>query len=191
MKRIMLTVAGMLSVASAVEAQATFLTLPNDQLIARAVLAAPAGAGRDGAAVVKWNADNTYTQIKEGSGTLVCYDHSGGPGEQPFAVQCTNPGNLPRVQQNFQIEAQAAGDRDRLRSLLQAAEANGTRVRPEFGSVFMSLSGADAATARHHTTIAVPGATQASMGLPENRNAGGSYIMDAGTSTAHIMIPGH
>jgi hypothetical protein len=190
MKRIILAVAGALSVATAVEAQATYLTLPNDQLIARAVLAAPANA-RDGAMVVKWTAENTYTTIREGTGTLVCYDHSGGPGERPFAVQCTNPANLPRVQQNFQIEAQAAGDRDRLRTLLQAAEANGTRIRPEFGSIFMSLSGNDQASAGHHTTIAVPGATQASLGLPENRNAGGGWIMDAGTSTAHIMIPGH
>jgi hypothetical protein len=190
MKRIILAVAGALSVASAVEAQATYLTLPNDQLIARAVMAAPANA-RESASVVKWAADNTYTTIREGTGTLVCYDHSGGPGERPFAVQCTNPGNLPRVQQNYQIEAQAAGDCDRLRSLLQAAESNGTRVVPIFGSVFMSLSGNDQASAGHHTTIAVPGATQASMGLPETRNAGGGYIMDAGTSTAHIMIPGH
>jgi hypothetical protein len=190
MKRVILSVLGALSVASTVHAQATYLTLPNDQLIARAVLAAPANA-RANAAVIKWNADNTYTTIKEGTGTLVCYDHSGGPGERPFAVQCTNPANLPRVQQNYQIEAQAAGDRERLQTLLQAAESNGTRVRPEFGSIFMSLTGNDQAGANHHTTIAVPGATQATLGLPENRNAGGGWIMDAGTSTAHIMIPGH
>jgi hypothetical protein len=190
MKRIMLAVAGLLSVASAVEAQATYLTLPNDQLIARAVLAAPANA-RENASVVKWAADNTYTTIKEGTGTLVCYDHSGGPGERPFAVQCTNPGNLPRVQQNYQIEAQAAGDRDRLRTLVQTAEANGTRVLPIFGSIWMSLSGNDQASAGRHMTIAMPGATQATTGFPDNRNAGGAYIMDAGTSTAHLMIPGN
>jgi hypothetical protein len=190
MKRIMLAVAGALSIASAVEAQATYLTLPNDQLIARAVLAAPAAA-RENVMVVKWNADNTYTTIKEGTGTLVCYDHSGGPGERPFSAQCTNPGNLPRVQQNYQIEAQAAGDRERLRSLLQAAEANGTRVQPVFGSVWISFSGNDEASAGRHMTIAMPGATQASTGFPEDRTAGGAYIMDAGTSTAHLMVPGN
>ena len=189
MKRIILAVVGAMSVASAVEAQATYLTLPNDQLIARAVLAAP-GAARENAAVVKWNADNTYTTIKQGTGTLVCYDHSGGPGERPFAVQCTNPGNLPRVKQNYEIEAQAAGDRDRLRSLLQAAEGNGTRVQPEFGSVWISLSGNDQASAGRHMTIAMPGATQSSTGFPESREGGGAYIMDAGTSTAHLMVPG-
>ena len=190
MKRIMLAVVGALSVASAVEAQATYLTLPDDQQITRAVLAAPAAA-REGVTVIKWTADNTYTTIKEGTGTLVCYDHSGGPGERAFSVQCTNPGNLPRVQQNYQIEAQAAGDRERLRSLLQAAEANGTRVQPVFGSVWISLSGNDQASAGRHMTIAMPGATQASTGFPEDRNAGGGWIMDAGTSTAHLMIPGN
>jgi hypothetical protein len=189
MKRIITAVVGALSVATAVHAQ-TYVTLPNDQLIQRALMAAPAAA-RESAMVVKWAADGTYTTIKEGAGTIVCYDHSGGVGEQPFAVQCTNPGNLPRVQQNYRIEAQAAGNRDQLRTLLAAAESNGTRVQPVFGSIWISLTGADQASARMHTTIAVPGATQASIGLPENRNAGGGWIMDAGTSTAHIMIPGH
>jgi hypothetical protein len=189
MKRTMLAVVGVMSVATAAQAQ-TYTELPNDQLIARALSAAPAAA-REGAMVVKWAPDGTYTTIKEGTGTLVCYDHSGGVGEQAFAVQCTNPGNLPRVQQNYRIEAQAAGNRQQLATLLSAAESNGTRVQPVFGSVWISLTGADQASARMHTTIAVPGATQASIGLPENRNAGGGWIMDAGTSTAHIMIPGH
>jgi len=44
--------------------------------------------------------------------------------------------------------------------------------------------------ARPHTTIAVPGATAQSMGLPDNNKQGGIWIMDAGTLTAHLMIPG-
>ncbi|MEQ1855130.1 MAG: hypothetical protein ABL963_01605 [Longimicrobiales bacterium] len=188
MKRIIFGVLAGLATATTVQAQ-TYTTLPNDQLIARALSAAPAAA-RESAMVVKWAADGSYATIKEGTGALVCYDHSGGAGEQPFAVQCTNPGNLPRVQQNYRLEAQAAGNRDQLRTLLQTAEGNGTRVRPEFGSVWISMTGADQASARTHTTIAVPGATMASLGLPENRNAGGGWIMDAGTTSAHIMVPG-
>ena len=42
----------------------------------------------------------------------------------------------------------------------------------------------------HHITIAVPGATAASLGLPDNPRQGGAWIMNAGTSTAHIMVPG-
>ena len=52
------------------------------------------------------------------------------------------------------------------------------------------MRGDDQARARVHTTIAVPGATTASTGLPESGSGGGAYIMDAGTSSAHIMIPG-
>ena len=49
---------------------------------------------------------------------------------------------------------------------------------------------ADQATARLHITIAVPGATTASMGLPSDNKQGGVWIMNAGTSTAHLMTPG-
>jgi hypothetical protein len=180
MKRIVLSVMAGLSVVTGVQAQS------DAELIRRAVLAAPPAA-RETAMVVKWSG-NTYTTIREGTG-LVCYDHSGAVGEQPFSVQCTDPGNLPRVAQNYQLEAAAAGNREALNASLAAAESNGTRVRPVFGSAWLSMSGADEASARRHTTIAVPGATQASMGLPESRSAG-AWIMNAGTSTAHIMIPG-
>lgn len=185
MKRILIAVFGVLAAAGAVEAQAT-----DAQLIERALLAAPARA-REGAAVVKWNADQTYATIKEGTGTLVCYDHSGAVGEQPFAVQCTHPGNLARVQQNYTLEAQAAGNRETLNALIAAADANGTRVLPVYGSPWLSLTGPDQAAARLHMTIATPGATSASTGgLPENGREGGAWIMNAGTSTAHIMVPG-
>ena len=74
--------------------------------------------------------------------------------------------------------------------MVAAAEENGTRVMPEYGSVWIHMDGRDQVSARIHTTIAVPGATTESTGLPDNRSAGGAYIMAAGTSSAHIMIPG-
>ena len=39
-------------------------------------------------------------------------------------------------------------------------------------------------------TVALPGATTASTGLPDNPRQGGAWIMNAGTSTAHLMVPG-
>ena len=154
----------------------------------KALLAAPRPA-REGAAVIKWKADYTYDTLKPGTNRIVCYDQSGLPTEQPFSVQCTSVGNLERVAQNKKFEAQQT-DRAARQAALDAAEKDGTRVKPEFGSVFYTLSGADQASARLHTTIAVPGATAASLGLPDNSKAGGAWIMNAGTSTAHIMIPG-
>ena len=43
---------------------------------------------------------------------------------------------------------------------------------------------------RTHMTIALPGATTASTGLPDNPKQGGVWIMNAGTTTAHLMTPG-
>ena len=80
---------------------------------------------------------------------------------------------------------------DKKQALLDAAEKDGTRVKPEFGSVFYNLGGKDQQTARPHTTVAVPGATAQSLGLPDNNKQGGVWIMNAGTSTAHLMIPGY
>ena len=180
MKRVAFIFLSMLAVAVGTQAQ----TNPE---VEKALLAAPRQA-REAAAVIKWKADYTYDTLKPGTNRIVCYDQSGQPTEQPFSVQCTSVGNLERVAQNKKFEAQT--DRTARQAALDAAEKDGTRVKPEFGSVFYTLSGADQASARLHTTIAVPGATAASLGLPDNGKAGGAWIMNAGTSTAHIMIPG-
>lgn len=181
MKRVALIALGALSLSSLTSAQAPAPDLD------KALAAAPASA-RAAAAVIKWKADFTYETLRPGTSRLVCYDQSGDPSEQPFSVQCTSVGNLDRVAQNKKFEVET--DRAKRQAALDAAEANGTRVKPEFGSVFYSLSGKDQATARLHVTIAVPGATTATIGLPDNNKMGGAWIMGAGTSTAHIMTPG-
>jgi hypothetical protein len=144
---------------------------------------------RDGALVIKWKTDGSYDTLRPGTNRLVCYDQSGEPGEQPFAAQCTSVGNLERVKQNKIYEAKEP-ERAKREALLGALEKAGTRVKPEFGSVWYSMSGKDRASARTHITIAVPGATAQSLGLPDNPKMGGAWIMAAGTSTAHIMTPG-
>ena len=153
-----------------------------------ALAAAPANL-KDGALVIKWKADGTYDTLRPGTNRLVCYDQSGEPSEQPFSSQCTSIGNLERVKQNKQFEAKEA-DRAKREAALSELEKAGTRVKPEFGSVFYTLSGKDQATARRHVTISVPGATAASLGLPDNGKMGGAWIMGAGTTGAHIMTPG-
>jgi hypothetical protein len=150
------------------------------------LLAAPANQ-REGATVIKWKPDFTYDTLRKGTNRLICYDRSGQPGQQPFAVECTSIANVDRVAQNMKFEA--AGDKKQ--AMLDAAEKDGTRVKPEFGSVFYNLGGADRERARAHTTVAVPFATAQTLGLPDNNKQGGAWIMNAGTSTAHLMIPGH
>jgi len=103
-------------------------------------------------------------------------------------VECTSIGNLDRAAQNMKFEA--SGDKAKTQALLDEAEKNGTRAKPEFGSVWYHVMGADAEHTRHHMTIAVPGATTQSLGLPDNPRQGGVWIMNAGTTTAHLMTPG-
>ena len=154
----------------------------------KALLALPDGL-RNQTTVIKWKADFTYDTLRKGTNGLVCYDRSGMPLQQPFAVQCTSVGNLPREAQN--LKAESTGDRAKSEAMLKEMEQNGTRAKPEFGTVWYHLSGADRDhLSAHEVTIAVPGATQASLGLPEQRRENGVWIMNAGTSTAHIMIPG-
>jgi hypothetical protein len=155
--------------------------------IDKALLAAP-GNMKDAATVIKWKSDGTYDTLKMGTNKLVCYDKSGAPGQQPFSVECTSMANLPRAAQNMKIEAM--GDKAKVQAAFQEAEKDGSRVKPEFGSAWIHFMGPDQEHARHHTTIAVPGATAASMGLPDKPAAGGAWIMGAGTTTAHIMTPG-
>jgi hypothetical protein len=180
MTRNILLAAGLLAVSTSALAQA-------NPEVEKALLAAPPNA-REAATVIKWKDDGTYDTLKAGTNTLVCYDQSGQPTEQPFSVQCTSKGNLDRVKQNKMFEKET--DRDKRTAAIAAAEKGGTRVKPEFGSVFYMVSGADQAAARPHMTVAVPGATTASTGLPDNNKMGGAWIMGAGTSGAHIMVPG-
>jgi hypothetical protein len=154
----------------------------------RAVLPAPESQ-RNGAMVIKWNPANwTYTTLRKGNGSnqIVCFDKSGLPGQLPFSLECTMVGNLDRAAQNMKFEAEGP----KKQALLDAAEKDGTRAKPMYGSVWWHLMGQDQATARAHMTIAVPGATTATTGLPDNGKTGGVWIMNAGTTTAHLMVPG-
>jgi hypothetical protein len=153
----------------------------------KALLALPENL-RNQAMVIKWKPDFTYDTLRKGANGLVCYDRSGFPEQQPFSVECTSVANLDREAQN--LKAEALGDRTKTQAMLADQEKNGTRVKPAFGSVWYHLGGADREHARQHLTIAVPGATAESLGLPDKATQGGIWIMNAGTTTAHLMIPG-
>jgi hypothetical protein len=182
MKRVILVGIGALALTAGVFAQAPAGNFD-------AALAAAPGNMKDGAMVIKWKADGTYDTLRPGTNRLVCYDQAGDAGEAPISSQCTSVGNMDRVKQNKIYEAKIA-DRTAREAALTELEKNGQRAKPEFGSVFYTRSGKDATTVRTHITIAVPGATTATLGLPDNNKMGGAYIMGAGTLGAHIMTPG-
>ena len=180
MTRIALLILGVMAVSTSAFAQA-----PAD--IDTALLAAPANL-REGATVIKWKPDHTYDTLRKGTNRLVCYDRSGFPLQAAFSLECTSIANLDRAAQN--MKAEALGDKMKSEAMLNAQEKDGTRVKPEFGSVWYHLAGPDREHARTHVTIAVPGATTQSTGLPDNPKQGGVWIMNAGTTTAHLMTPG-
>jgi hypothetical protein len=180
MRRIIPIALGVLALSAGAFAQ-------DQAAIDKALLAAP-GNLKAAATVIKWKPDATYDTLKKGTGNLVCYDKSGQPNLPPFIVECTSMGNLPRAAQNMKFEAM--GDKNKVQAALDAAEKDGSRVKPEFGSVWYHYMGPDQEHARNHMTIAVPGATTQTLGLPDNNKSGGVWIMNAGSSTAHLMTPG-
>ena len=196
MKRIILIIVGILAVSTGALAERQggrgappppLAPGASQADVDKALLAAPPGL-RDQATVIKWKPDFTYDTLRKGTNRLVCFDLSGFPLEQPFSVECTSIANLERKAQNLKFEA--AGDRAKVQAMVAAAEKDGTRVKPEFGSVWYEVFGASQEQRRGHITIAVPGATPESIGLPDNPRQGGAWIMNAGTLTAHIMVPG-
>jgi hypothetical protein len=174
-------------IAVAATAVATGAWAQSQADIDKAVLAAPANM-KDAVMVVKWKPDYTYDVLRKSTGTnkLVCFDKSGMPGQDPFSIECTSQANLPRVAQNLKFQAMP----DKGKAAIAAAEKDGSRAKAEYGSVWFHLMGPDKDHARTHKTIAMPGATAASSGLPDNPNAGGVWVMQAGTSEAHLMVPG-
>jgi hypothetical protein len=195
MRRNVSVVVGVLALSAALSAQGRQAAPPpplepgaSQADVDKALLAAPANL-RNQATVIKWNpADWSYTTLRKGTSQVVCFDKSGLPGQQPFSVECTQLPNMDRVKQNMKFESET--DPMKRKAALDAAEKDGSRAKPQFGSVWYHLMGQDQATARPHTTIAVPGATAASLGLADNGREGRVWVMDSGTSTAHLMVPG-
>jgi hypothetical protein len=188
MTTVVLTILALSAIAFAQAPAPAAPAAPSTPEIEKALLPAPRNM-KDGATVIKWKSDFTYDTLRKGTNRLVCYDRPVQPGQPAFSVECTSVANLERVAQSLKMEANP--DRNAVRAAFEAAEKAGTWTKPEFGSVFYNLTGASQEAARSHVTIAVPGATTKTLGLPESGTQGGAWIMNAGTSAAHLMTPGH
>ncbi|MGH9253497.1 MAG: hypothetical protein ACRD3C_02890 [Vicinamibacterales bacterium] len=185
--------------------------------IQKPLLAAPNEAMARDATVIKWirnpnagegvtAADFTFEVLRSGPSRMVCYDLSGWPGEEPWSVECTSSeANLPRIAQNRAFAERGskatptlAGGRPVLsssgtggiRELVVAAGKDKTRVLSEVGTMWYNLRGSSQDTAIWHTFIGMPNLKGAQVGLPEVGDAGGAWLMFAGTPEAHIMLPG-
>ena len=161
----------------------------DDDAIATALMAAPPALAGS-AMVIRLDDAGEYEVLREGDNDLVCWDRSDQP-NMSFSVQCTSVGNLARIQQN-RAWAMSGQSAEEIRALQDAAEADGNREVSVYGSMYYTVAGADADSANLHMTIAVPFATGESLGLPEEGSytRAGTWVMQAGTSAAHIMLTG-
>src|SRR5881397_738224 len=140
MKRMIPVVLSILALSASAFAQTSA------EAIEKALLPAPRQM-KEGATVIKWKADFTYDTLKKGTNRLVCYDRTGQPGQQPFAVECTSIANLERVAQNLKLEAQVQ-DKKAYEAAFTALEKSGKWTKPEFGSLWIHFSGPSPAMAR-------------------------------------------
>lgn len=160
----------------------------DQELIDRILLAAPPRLRAD-ATVVGWRADGSRMTLRNGTNGLVCWDQSDEPRKRTYASRCTSEGNLARIEQNrsWILSGKSA---EEVQAMMDEAEKNGTREVSEFGSVYYSVNSDDMENANIHMTIAVPYATTHLLNVPSERTNKQVWIMGAGTSGAHLMIPG-
>ncbi|MQA92609.1 MAG: hypothetical protein GEU90_20700 [Gemmatimonas sp.] len=183
MKRVLLLLCASAIFPVALEAQDA------DAEIERALLAAPGRMGAE-AMVLQLRSDGTADVLREGSNGLMCWDNVGRPGfDNPVDSQCTTEENRARLEQNHEFLA-AGGSEEELEARFADAEADGTRAESVFGSIYYHVMGDSPEAIRTHTTVAVPGATGESLGLPESGGAGMLWLMEPGMTSAHLMVSG-
>ena len=160
----------------------------DQELIDKILLAAPPRLQAD-ATVVGWRDDGSRVTLRSGTNGVVCWDQSDEPRKRAYASRCTSEGNLPRIEQN-RSWLLSGKSQEEVQAMMDEAERNGTREVSEFGSVYYSVNSDDREGANIHMTISVPYATSHSLDVPSERTNAGVWIMGAGTSGAHLMIPG-
>ena len=185
MKRLVLLVLGIAAAATAAHAQS------NAELIEGALAAAPVRA-RDAAAVIQWNADFTYETLKEGTNRLVCY-HRSDEGPAAALRGAVHERGQPRARRPEPAVPGRGGagrggrarhgGRGRARRHPRAARVRlGVHLdeRPRPGQ---------RAHPHHHRGARRHPPTRS--GCRTTPGQGGAWLMAVGTTTAHIMIPGH
>jgi hypothetical protein len=156
--------------------------------IERTLLAAPASL-RAEATILELRPDGSTAVLRGGSNGLICWDNEGRPGQMDvFDVQCTIEANRPRLEQNHAFE-RAGGTVTEILARFERAEEDGTRALSEWGSIYYHVFGDSTQDYRNHTLVAVPYATR-DLGFPIARGPAMLWLMEAGTSGAHLMVSG-
>ncbi len=160
----------------------------DDVDIERALLAAPEPL-RAEATILELRPDGSTAVLRRGGNGLICWDNEGRPGQMAHLdVQCTAEANRPRLEQNHAFES-AGGTVAEILARFERAEADGTRALSLWGSIYYHVYGDSAEDYRTHTVVAAPYATR-DLGFPIARAPAMLWLMEAGTSGAHLMVSG-
>jgi hypothetical protein len=172
-----------------------------EQQIAAATLALPE-AFRAEATVQSISADLKITELRKGTGSMVCSIIQ--PGAKNFLAYCLDRVydsyfyRQSQLQDELRRKGKPAGGAE-LRAALQKEIESGRIKPPSRPAVGFMMGGPAKAfdwstntpsvAIKHWETIQIPNATGASLSLPNSRPAnGGPWVMAEGTPGAHIMI---
>ena len=169
--------------------------VPNAEMqIKLALLAAPPEK-RDSATVYGFDADNQLGVIKKGTNEVICLADD--PSDSSFSVACYNKELEPLMQRGRELRKQGMQSKQ-IFDEREKEVKEGKLKMPETPATLYVYS-ADLKDVNRSTgevkngymryVIYIPYATAASTGLPETQSAPGMpWIMDPGTSHAHVMI---
>lgn len=163
-----------------------------DEQIAATVLALPEEL-RAGAAVLGYGADGKLTELRKGTGDMICLAND--PKAQRFSASCYHKDLEPFMARGRELTAQGITGNARNENYRWKEIKEGKLKMPTEPRMLYVLSGKnyDAASGKVvdgsvRWVIYVPYATAASTGLSTKSKRGEPWLMDAGTPGAHIMI---
>ncbi|MFQ5702940.1 MAG: hypothetical protein ACE5HT_02850 [Gemmatimonadales bacterium] len=149
---------------------------------------------RDGATVMQFQEDGTLTQIREGTGQMICL--SDDPRAQGFHPACYHKDLGPYMARGRELRAQGKNGNES-RSIRFDEIKAGKLAWPKHAVALYSLTGPDgsfdpttgeAPTARGLQVIYVPYATEETSGVSTTPARDRPWLMHAGTPGAHVMI---
>lgn len=166
---------------------------PMAEQVAAALQAAPEDR-RDGAWVYGYEADGSFSLLREGTNDLVCLADD--PAGEGFSVACYHRSLEPFMARGRELRAAGVTDREEVTRIRYEEAESGELAMPEKPATLYVLrgSGFDAAEGTVadpylRWVIYTPWATPESTGLALNPDAPGApWLMFPGTPGAHIMI---
>ncbi len=160
--------------------------------IAASILAAPEEL-RAGAAVLGYGADGKLTELRKGTGDLICL--ASDPKATRFSVSCYHKDLEPYMARGRELIAQGITGGARNQEYRWKEVKEGKLKMPKEPRMLYVLAGKNYDVASGKVVdgvvrwvIYVPFATAESTGLSTKSKRGEPWLMDGGTPGAHIMI---